>query len=129
MYTYNLQLHSLAIELDSPDLEVHADGRDVALSVGVVGETQQQARLSDAGVTDKQQLEEVVVSVEVWVSTCSRVVQCGQPVSRWLSIVAVCELNAGWVVVILCERCTVSNMSKIRYGCLQCRRMCAVAIT
>jgi hypothetical protein len=42
--------------------EVDADGGDVGLGVGVVGESQQQARLADTGVTDEQQLEEVVVS-------------------------------------------------------------------
>ena len=42
--------------------EVDADSRDVGLCVGVVGEPQQQARLADTGVTDEQQLEEVVVS-------------------------------------------------------------------
>lgn len=61
--TYDLQLHGLAIELDRSDLEVDADGGDVALGVGVVGESQEQAGLSDAGVTDEEELEEVVVSV------------------------------------------------------------------
>lgn len=41
--THDLQFHGLAVELDGPDLEVHADGRDVALSVGVVRETEQKA--------------------------------------------------------------------------------------
>lgn len=75
-----MKLHRLAIELDRPDFlqrsapsqpvtgclaatyEVDADGGDVGLCVGVVGEPQQQARLADTGVTDEQQLEEVVVS-------------------------------------------------------------------
>lgn len=42
--------------------EVNADGRDVALGVGVIGESQQQTRLSDTRVTDQEELEEVVVS-------------------------------------------------------------------
>jgi hypothetical protein len=42
-YTHDLQLDGLAVELNSPDLEVHADCGDVALSVGVVGETEQKA--------------------------------------------------------------------------------------
>lgn len=42
--------------------EVYADGRDVALRVGVVCEPQEQAGLSDAGVTDEEEFEEVVVS-------------------------------------------------------------------
>lgn len=42
--------------------EVHTDGGDVGLGVGVVGETKEQAGLSDTGVTDEEELEEVVVS-------------------------------------------------------------------
>ena len=42
--------------------KVNADGGDVGLCVGIVGEPQEQARLADTGVTDEQQLEEVVVS-------------------------------------------------------------------
>jgi hypothetical protein len=45
--------------------EVNTDGRDVALGVGVICESEQQTRLSDTGVTDKEELEEVVVSAEV----------------------------------------------------------------
>jgi hypothetical protein len=48
--------------------KIDADGRDVALCVCVVGETEQQARLSDARVSDEQELEEVVVSVAQAVS-------------------------------------------------------------
>ena len=42
--------------------KVDADGGDVALCVCVVGESKQQARLSDTRVTDEEELEEVVVS-------------------------------------------------------------------
>lgn len=41
--THNLKLHSLAVELDGPDLEVDADGGDVALGVGIIGETEEKA--------------------------------------------------------------------------------------
>lgn len=34
--THNLKLDGLPIQLDGPDLEVHADGADVALCVRVV---------------------------------------------------------------------------------------------
>jgi hypothetical protein len=44
--------------------EVDADGGDVGLGVGVIGKPQQQTRLSDTGVTDEQELEEIVVSGE-----------------------------------------------------------------
>lgn len=82
--TYNLELHGLAIEFDSSDFlqivqyssgsvmavistyEIDTDGRNVGFCVGIVGETQQQARLSNTGVTDKEELEEVVVSVSFW---------------------------------------------------------------
>jgi len=60
--TYNLQFHSLAIELNSPDLEVDTDSRDVAFRVRIVGEPKQQTRLSHSRVSDQQELEEVVVS-------------------------------------------------------------------
>ena len=43
--------------------EVDTDGRDVGLGVCVVGESQEQAGLSNTGVTDEEELEEVVVSV------------------------------------------------------------------
>lgn len=42
--------------------EVNADRGDVGLGVGVVGEPQEQARLSDTGVSDEEELEEIVVS-------------------------------------------------------------------
>jgi len=42
--------------------EVDADSGNVGLGVGVVGEPQEQARLADTGVTDEQELEEIVVS-------------------------------------------------------------------
>jgi hypothetical protein len=44
--------------------KVDTDGGDVALCVCVVGESKQQARLSDTRVTDEEELEEVVVSGE-----------------------------------------------------------------
>lgn len=48
--------------------EVDTDGRDVGLGICVVGESQEQARLSNTGVTDEEKLEEVVVSVSesIW---------------------------------------------------------------
>jgi len=43
--------------------EVDTDSGDVGFGIGVVGEAKEQAGLADTGVTDEQQLEEVVVSV------------------------------------------------------------------
>lgn len=39
----------------------HTDGRDIALSVGIVCEPEEQTRLSDTGVSDEEELEEEVV--------------------------------------------------------------------
>ena len=43
--THDLELDSLALQLDSANLEVYANGADVALRVGVIGETEEQTRL------------------------------------------------------------------------------------
>jgi len=48
--------------------EIHANSRDVAFCVGVIGKSKEQTRLSDAGISDKEELEEIVVSVH-FVST------------------------------------------------------------
>ena len=57
----NLQFDHLAVKVQRADLEVHANGGDVAISVAVVGKAKQQAGLANAAVADKQQLEQVVV--------------------------------------------------------------------
>merc|ERR1719499_770825 len=46
----DLQLADLAIQLERADFEVHTDGADVALCVGVVSEAKQQARFADTRV-------------------------------------------------------------------------------
>ena len=56
----NLELDGLAVELDGADLEVDPDGGDVRLGVGVVGKSEEEARLSDAGISDEQELEQVI---------------------------------------------------------------------
>lgn len=48
---------------DASTYEVNTDSRDVALRVGIIGESQQQAGLSYTRVSDEEELEEVVVSV------------------------------------------------------------------
>lgn len=42
--------------------KIDTDGRDVGLGVGVIGESQEKTRLSNTGVSDEEELEEVVVS-------------------------------------------------------------------
>ena len=45
--------------------KVHPNSRDITLSVRIIGEPQQQTGLADAGVSDQQQLKEVIVSGSV----------------------------------------------------------------
>ncbi len=47
-------------EMSGRNYEVDADGRYVVVSVRVIGEAQEERRLSDARATDEEQLEEVV---------------------------------------------------------------------
>jgi hypothetical protein len=42
--------------------KIDTDGRDVGLGVGVIGKSQKQARLSNTGISDEEELEEIVVS-------------------------------------------------------------------
>jgi len=63
----NLKLDSLAFELNSTNLEVNANCRYVAFCIGIVCETEEKAGLSDAGVTDEKEFEEVVVLAGVHV--------------------------------------------------------------
>jgi hypothetical protein len=53
--SYDLQLDRLSFQFDRSDLEIDTDGRDVRFSVGVVGESKQQTRLSDTGITDQKE--------------------------------------------------------------------------
>jgi len=57
----NLEFDGLSVKLDGPDLEVDSDGGDVGLGVGVVGETEEETTLSYSAISNKKELEEVVV--------------------------------------------------------------------
>ena len=77
--THNLELDRLSLELNSTNLEIDADCRDVTFCVGIVRKTEEEARLepkdgeligfedneklhlSDAGVTNEKEFEKVVV--------------------------------------------------------------------
>lgn len=79
--THNLQLDSLSLYFYRTDLEVHANGAQVAVCERIFCEPEEQARLhvtgkrppsrnqglgaylSDAGVADEEEFEQVVVSV------------------------------------------------------------------
>lgn len=55
----NLKLHALIINVDRPDLEVHANGGDVRLAVLIISKTQQKRRLANACV-DKKMIEQLL---------------------------------------------------------------------
>lgn len=50
---------------DGITYKIHTNRGDVAFRVGIVGESKEQARLSNTGVSNKQELEEVVVSISM----------------------------------------------------------------
>lgn len=53
----DLQLHSLAIQLNRTDLEINTDGGDEGRSEGVFAETEETAGLAYAGVSDQQKFD------------------------------------------------------------------------
>jgi hypothetical protein len=53
----DLELDSLAIELNRADLEVDADRRNEGRGEGILAEAQETARLADARVAYQQQLD------------------------------------------------------------------------
>jgi len=61
----DLKLDGLSIELDGADFEINTDCGDVRLSVSVVGESEKQTGLSDTGVSDEEEFEEVIAVVAV----------------------------------------------------------------
>jgi hypothetical protein len=63
--------------------EIDSDGRDVALGVGIIGKSEQQTGLSDTGISDKKELEKVIVSGAA-PSSASRQRETDTPtVGRW----------------------------------------------
>lgn len=48
----NLKLDSFAIQFNGSNLEINTDGADVAFSVGIISESQQEARFSNTRVTN-----------------------------------------------------------------------------
>lgn len=58
----DLQFDGLAVQLDGADLEIDPNGGNVRLGVCVVGETEQETGLAHAGVSNQEQLEQVVAA-------------------------------------------------------------------
>lgn len=59
------QVFALSSQRETDAYKVDTDCGNVGLGVGVIGKSQEQARLSNTGVTDEEQLEEVIVSARV----------------------------------------------------------------
>ena len=57
----DLQFDGFPIDIDGSNFEVDSDGGHEIISEDVVGESEEQGRLSDSGVSDQQDLEQVVV--------------------------------------------------------------------
>lgn len=57
----DLQLHGLAVQLHSLDLEINTNGGDVVVRVRVVREPQQQTGLTYTTIAYQQQLEQIIV--------------------------------------------------------------------
>lgn len=54
--TDNLEFHGLAFELDSSDLEINTDSRNVTFCVGIVGESKEETRFPYTRITDEEKL-------------------------------------------------------------------------
>lgn len=59
----DLELDRLSVQLDRSNFEVNANGGNVGFGVGVVRESKEQTRLTDAGVSNKEQLEQIIAVV------------------------------------------------------------------
>ena len=60
MDTYNLEFDSLTVDVDGSDFEVDSDGWHELFLEDIVSESHQERRLSDSGVSDKQDFEKVI---------------------------------------------------------------------
>jgi hypothetical protein len=45
--------------------KVYTNGGNVGFRVGIIRKTEQQTRLSDTGVSNKEQFEEVIAAIEI----------------------------------------------------------------
>eukprot|EP00612_Vaucheria_litorea_P004569 CAMPEP_0171462820 /NCGR_PEP_ID=MMETSP0945-20130129/6706_1 /TAXON_ID=109269 /ORGANISM="Vaucheria litorea, Strain CCMP2940" /LENGTH=192 /DNA_ID=CAMNT_0011989425 /DNA_START=166 /DNA_END=745 /DNA_ORIENTATION=+ len=57
----NLQFNRLFVNFNGSEAKIDADGADVTLCEGVVGESQEEAAFPDARIADQNEFEEVVV--------------------------------------------------------------------
>ena len=56
----NLQLDGLTVDLDRANLEVDTNGGHEAIMEDIIGESEQERRLADTGVTNQKNLEKVI---------------------------------------------------------------------
>lgn len=60
----DLQFDGLPFQFNGTDFEVHANRRNVGLSVSVLGEPQQETRLAYTRVSDQEKLEEIIAAIK-----------------------------------------------------------------
>jgi len=57
----DLELDRLSVQFDRSNLKVNTNGGNVGFGVSVVRESKEQTRFTDAGVSNKEQLEQIIV--------------------------------------------------------------------
>ena len=61
----DLELDCLSVQLDRSDFEVDTDRRNVGFGVSVIRESKEQTRFTDTGVSNKEQLEQIIAVVVI----------------------------------------------------------------
>ena len=61
--TYDLHLDNFILQLDGSDFEIDTNGADVRLAVGIVGKAKEQTRFTNTGISNQQQLEQIIIIV------------------------------------------------------------------
>jgi len=62
----DLKLDCLSVKLDSADFKINANGRNVRFRVGIIGKPEKQTGFTDTGVSNEEELEEIVAVVVEW---------------------------------------------------------------
>jgi len=61
----DLELDRLSVQLDRSNFEVDTDRRNVGFGVSVIRESKEQTRFTDTGVSNKEQLEQIIAVVVI----------------------------------------------------------------
>jgi len=61
----DLELDCLSVQFDRSNLKVNTNGGNVGFGVSVVRESKEQTRFTDAGVSNKEQLEQIIAITKI----------------------------------------------------------------